>query len=251
MNDAPAQIGHNRPPPPLDPTALLDWIEPDLEPLRRRRAALLEAVERFRKVIPITDDEAQGNAAEFDRQLRAFLTSAEELRKEAGRPYLECTKSLNAVFKTVEDGIGRGRDVVNQAMTGYAQLKRAEEQRRRDAAAAAARQAAELATAQARAARGLEGEAAWDRAVNAAERAGKAERQAGAGSADLSRVRGDQGAVVSLPERWTYEVIDLALVPEAYVKRVLDGPAVNGAIATGTREIPGLRIFDAGKVQVR
>ena len=248
-NDA-AGLGHNRPPQPLDPARLLDWLEPELTTLRSRRAALLEAVGRFQSQhVPITDDEEQGAAAEFVRQLRAFVRACEDLRTTLGTPYLDCTRTLNEAFKRLEGEVISGREVVDRALTDYARIRAAEERIRREAAAKAQRDAAALAELQARHA-GAD-DAAWDRAVDTTARAEKAEKAAAAGAADLSRVRGDMGAVASLRERWEYEVIDFSAIPETFIKRIVDFDGVRAAIDGGVREIPGLRIFDASRVSVR
>jgi hypothetical protein len=243
-----AGLGHNRPPQPLDATLLLDWIEPDLEALRSRRAALLEAVERFKDGhVPIRDDDEQGNAAEFVRQLRAFVMACETLRREVGAPYLDCTSTLNSAFKRLEAPIITGREAVDEALTQYARLRAAEERERREAAALAKREAAALAERQAR--QSGAGDPAWDRAVDTAARSEKADRAASAGTAELSRVRGDMGATASLRERWDYEVTDPDAVPRLYLQ--INPMAIRAAITGGAREIAGLRIFDASKVAVR
>jgi hypothetical protein len=243
-----AGLGHNRPPQPLDATLLLDWLEPELEPLRPRAAALVAAVERFKAAhVPIRDDDEQGNAAEFVRQLRAFVKAAEDLRRQLGQPYLDCTSTLNTAFKKLEASVITGREAVDEALTQYARMRALEERRRREAEAEAKRKAAELAELQAR--KSGAGDPTWDRAVDTAQRAEKAERAAAAGPADLSRVRGDMGAVASLREHWDYEVTDADAVPRLYLH--INPAAIRAAIAGGAREIAGLRIFDASKVQVR
>jgi hypothetical protein len=243
-----AGLGHNRPPQPLDATLLLDWLEPELEPLRLRRTALLASVERFKADhLPIQDDDQQGEAAEFFKQLRAFIKACEDLREQVGRPYLDCTSTVNEAFKRLEGAVIVDRDAVNAALTVYGRERAARERAQREAAAAERRRVAELAEMQAR--RSAGDDAAWDRAVDTAQRAEKAERRAAAGAADLSRVRGDDGAVASLREHWDYEVIDPDAVPRLYLQ--INPAAIRAAIAGGEREIAGVRIFDASKVQVR
>jgi hypothetical protein len=52
-----------------------------------------------------------------------------------------------------------------------------------------------------------------------------------------------------LRQTWTYEVTDLAKIPAQWL--CLNEPLVKAAIKTGTREIPGLRIYAEHKAFVR
>ena len=208
-------IGHNQPPQPLQADQLLDWLEPHVIELRARRTALAEAYARFTAKLPIADEELQGNAAEFVRQLRAWVKATEELRTLLGTPYRECTTVLNGFFARLREPIETAQDGVTAALTDFAREKaRREAERRRleaDRRRAEAAQAEHEAVATNR-------DAAWDRAIDTAQRADKATRRAAAPQADLSRVRGDQGAVASLRERWDYEVVNLDEVPRQYVR---------------------------------
>lgn len=61
-------------------------------------------------------------------------------------------------------------------------------------------------------------------------------------------VRGEMGSVTSIKYRWVFELDDLALVPFAFLQ--INEKAVNAAIKSGAREIPGLKIWDEGTVSV-
>lgn len=55
--------------------------------------------------------------------------------------------------------------------------------------------------------------------------------------------------LVSTRKRWTFEVLDLSVVPREYL--MLNERAVREAIRQGVREIPGLRIYEEDDVVVR
>jgi len=53
----------------------------------------------------------------------------------------------------------------------------------------------------------------------------------------------------SISKVWTYEVVDIKLVPRAYLK--IDDAEVKAAIKVGIREIPGIRIFQKDQLVIR
>jgi hypothetical protein len=245
--ESPAGLGHNLPPQPLDAAEVPDWLEIQFTDLRTRRDALVAAVARFRtNHVTIDDDETQGQAAEFMRQLRGFLTTCEGHRATVGAPYLDCTAALNRYFAGLTTQVDAGRVLVNKTMKVYADAKKARVKAQRDALAQQRRAAADAAE---RRAMTTQAEPDWNRAVETAKVAEKADKAAGAGVADLSRVRGEQGAVASLAEHWTYEEEDLSLVPREFM--VIDPALVRAAIAAGVREIAGLRIFNETRMVAR
>lgn len=60
-----------------------------------------------------------------------------------------------------------------------------------------------------------------------------------------------RGAVstTTIKENWQYEIIDPDAVPRQYCEPSRDH--IRQSILAGTREIPGIRIYDAGTVQIR
>lgn len=57
------------------------------------------------------------------------------------------------------------------------------------------------------------------------------------------------GTTATLRESWTFEVVNLADVPRAFL--VLDAKKVRDAIAGGARDIPGIKVFQESSVAVR
>jgi hypothetical protein len=80
-----------------------------------------------------------------------------------------------------------------------------------------------------------------DAAIAVEAEAEKAAAVVAAKPAELSRSRGDYGAVASLREHWTFEVTDFTQVPREYL--CVDQPTVRDAIKRKVREVPGLRIY--------
>ena len=65
-----------------------------------------------------------------------------------------------------------------------------------------------------------------------------------------TRIRGDYGSTAYVTRQWSFEIVDLDLVPRQYLS--LDVAVVREAITRdGLREIPGLRIFRAEALRVR
>ena len=64
-------------------------------------------------------------------------------------------------------------------------------------------------------------------------------------------IKTQRGAVstTTVKENWQYEIIDAAAVPRQYCEPSRDH--IRQSIIAGTREIPGVRIYDAGTIQIR
>ncbi|GAI97783.1 unnamed protein product [marine sediment metagenome] len=61
-------------------------------------------------------------------------------------------------------------------------------------------------------------------------------------------VQADTGSA-TVKKVWTFQVEDSALVPEQY--KVVDERKIRAAVASGIREIPGVKIFLSPQVAVR
>ena len=63
------------------------------------------------------------------------------------------------------------------------------------------------------------------------------------------RIAIEKGRSTSIRKVWTFEVTDISLVPKEFV--TVDKNKVDNLIHTGTREIPGLRIFQREDLNLR
>ena len=65
---------------------------------------------------------------------------------------------------------------------------------------------------------------------------------------DIKTQRGSI-ATATVKSNWQYEIVDAKAVPRDYCEPSRDH--IRQAILAGTREIPGIRIYDAGTLAIR
>jgi hypothetical protein len=263
-------IGGNSPPDPMDPVSIRLRLTESEAALTKRRDDLLAGVARFEVAFPAIDnDEDQARAGDFMKQIQQAIKVANDRFKPAKQPYLEGGRIVDTFFKGIREPLEAGLDRVRRPMTVYAQeqerIRREVARRVAEEAAARARQIAEEAAAaqQAEADR-LEaaraGEyvppppvdvtpATLDDAIEAANAAASAARAAEARPAEFSRTRGDMGAVSSLREIVTVELVDLAQVPLEFL--AFNESAARKAAQAGRADIPGVRIVRTNHIQTR
>jgi undecaprenyl pyrophosphate synthase len=251
-------IGANNP--PVEANALRDRLIEDNDDLIRRKEELLAGAAR---VPDVTDDEMAGKVSDFIKQLTGFVKVADNKRVAEKEPFLSAGRTVDGFFKALSDPVEAAKKAVERKLTGYLQEKANRERREREEAARIAREEAERQAAEARRkaeamkadadlAAALEAEqAAQQRAAEAA----KAEKSAAANAADLSRTRGDYGAVGSLRTTWDFRNLDRdALDLESLRQHLpLDAleKAVRSAIKAGVRELRGVEIYEAQHAVVR
>lgn len=246
-----AGIGHNSGDP--EPIMVIDGLLDDLTMGWRhkvsRRDDLLAGYARFciASADGIHDDEAQGKAGDFAKQLKAEVKLCEAIREEVKRPVLDATRIIDGFFKGIADPLRAAATEIERRMTTFAREKadaarRAAEEERRRLAEEAARAAAAAADEAAKAA---PAPPAWDEPEAPVIAAPPPIPK----PAEASRVHGDLGSVSSLRGKWTYEIEDEAAIPRSMM--MPNERMIRAAIASGKREIPGLRIFNEQKVVVR
>lgn len=225
-------------------------------------------------------------AVETVRDLKGIAKSAEDSRVAIKAPVLEITRKIDAAAAEFSEPLKAEINRINGLLTAYqveqdriareeaakreAEIarQRAEEAKRIAEAARLEREAREkqeAAERQAREATNAEARAVAEkaRAVAQAERvalARKSEQEAAAAiqqetktltSAPLTAPR---PAGLSTSALWTFEVTDLAALQAAepnLVEVTVRKSSVQARIREGARQIPGLRIFQETKVNVR
>ncbi len=211
----------------------------------------------------IADEDTARKISDFIKQLMAAHKNAEAARVAEKEPHLEAGRVVDGWFKRLTDPLATGKKMIEGRLTIYQRKKAEAERRTREEAERQAREAAEAAArAQAAAEAAMRSEtdlqaalAAEATAKQAAADAESAAKAAAAKPAELSRSRGDYGAVASLRTFWDFadldrEAIDLdALRP--YLATAAVEQAVRGAIKAGVRSIRGVRIFENTSTVVR
>ena len=304
----------------LNPRAVLGGNEPPLTPPDKIAASLeLEHAELFSEASmlapestalperPATDEEC-AEITDFVVRIKRVTKRLEDARTEAGRPYLDAGRNINALFREFTEPLVEKRtglaDQLTERVGIYnrakaereaaerrereaeerrrAEAARREEERQRQEAAAAQRRAEEEAARIRNAKNAEEREAAQQRmqeeearaaaarrsADKADEDANKAERRADvqaniAERPGLGRVSAS-GSTSSVTKEWAHAITDATallrslgpLAPHISNDTISQaiGRAVREHVTAGsikTLEIPGVRIFQQDKVNVR
>ena len=245
---------HNEPP-------LEELLAENAASLIARRDELLASAARAPEAI--TDDEMSGKVADLVRLISACVKASEAARVAAKEPYLAAGRLVDAVYKKISDPLDGAKRLIEQRLTIYQRAKAEEERRRREAEARRqAEEAERQRKAAAEAAAKIVTETDLDNAVSADELARQAaadavaaQRAADAKAADMSRTRGDYGAVASLRTFWDFTDLDREKVNletlRPYLSTMDIEKALRGFIRAGGRELRGVRIFENTSTTVR
>ena len=262
MPDVPADlIGHNAPPPDLLlGEALRDRLVEENGQLIARRDELIAASGR---IPPIDSDDVAGRVSDHIKQLTALAKAADARRAGAKEPYLQGGRNIDGFFRAITDPVAKAKTAIERRLTEYLREKEATARREREEQERLAREEAQRARAEAEArARALADERSLEAAI-AAEKAAetasadlvKATQAATVKPAELSRTRGDYGAVSSLRTQWVFGEIDRASLDLEALRFHIpaDGleRAVRSFIKAGGRELRGTRIHETTVAAVR
>jgi hypothetical protein len=249
-----------------------------------RRAEIIEAANFCPPAV--TDADTQAEVTNVLRDIARLLKETEDGRKLVKAPVLDLGKRIDAAAAEFVQTLEAQKARLNGMLVAYeteqrriameAERKRQEEIRKQEAEAELARKRALLAETEARekreaaerAAREAVNPEARAKAQEEARKAAEAQRQAAAAQvqqeeaaklqqAELLRapapvVTRAAGASVQTP--WTFEVLDIKALYAAcpdLVELSVKRSDVLALIRGGTREIPGLRIFQETKVNIR
>lgn len=255
MNDAPAPIGDNRPPPDLlVGEALRERLREETAELIKRREYLREFVDKVPAVIE--NDDVCGRLNDFLKSITAMTKAAEGTRVAAKEPYLEGGRTVDGFFKKEFLDIGANwYGKLKPRLDAYLREKAARERREREEKERLAREEADrLRREAAEREQAARDEATLKAAVEAEARAKAAEadairagQDARAKPADLSRTRGELGGVSSLVPQWAFDELDRETLDlealRAHIPRDGLEKAVRSFIKAGGRELRGVKIF--------
>lgn len=256
-----ARLGPKGNRPPSDIEILRERLAEQSAALLRRRDELLGSVARVPAAV--TDEETSGKVADLVKLMMACHKAAEGTRIAEKEPFLASGRAVDAFFKAVTEPLEAAKKLIESRLTTYQRKKAEDERRAREAEAArVAAEAERLRVAAEAAAAAISTPADLDSAVTAealAEEAAadtvQAAREAAAKPAELSRTRGDLGAVASLRTYWDFadldrEKLDLSRL-RPYIAVADLEKAVRAYIRAGGRELAGVRIFENTGTQVR
>jgi hypothetical protein len=179
----------------------------------------------------VTDDMSNVLAVEMAGQAAAMAKQIEKKRKNIVAEPNEFVKSVNMFAKPYTSALEEIGRTLNQKITIYAQ----EQNRKRLEAQKKAQEEADKLQAE------------IDKAAAAA---GELPTMIVAPViADIPAVTRTASGSASLRTTWSFVVTDFSLVPDKY--KEINRPAINAEIRAGIREIPGVRIYEESKVQIR
>jgi hypothetical protein len=256
-----AGIGSNHPPRDLlTGDALREKLRDENNALLARADELLEAAAR---VPDITDEGLAQKASDFIKQLMALHKAAETARVGAKEPYLEGGRGVDGFFRAITDPIATAKVTVERKLTKFLRAKADRERREREEQARLAREEEDRKRREAEeAAQKIRDEQSLAQAIEAEKQAKvaeadvtKAENAAAAKPAELSRTRGEYGAVSSLRTSWTFRDLDRATVDLEMLRHHIpaDGleKAVRSFIRAGGRTLTGVVIYEETGAVVR
>jgi len=251
-------IGGNNP--PSDAEVLRDILLQDSQPLLNRRDELLGSVSRA--PLAVEDEETCGKVADLVKLLTACHKNAEATRVAKKEPFLQQGRVVDGFFKQITDPLEKARKTLEPRLTKYQRDKADRERREREAAQRAAEEEARRKAAEAAAAaQQLETEEDLDAAIAAEQQAKQAEldklaaqKAAEAKAAELSRSRGDFGAVASLRTFWDHKDLDRATLDLEALRPFFSQDALEKAVRAYVRanfepgkpgtQIKGVVIFE-------
>lgn len=247
--------------PPTDANPLKDRLAQDYASNIDRRDELLEAVDRVPN--PITDEDDAKKVADFIKLLAAAKKDADSHRVSEKEPYLSSGRTVDGFFKAITDPLDNAKKSTEKILTSYQLAKaaaerraRQEEERRLREEAERVRLEAEHAAREAQTEGQLEDAIAEEEMAQAMEAAAlAAEKDADANKAELSRTRGDEGAVASLRTFWDFknldrDTLDLETLRQHIPEEALKS-AVRSYVKAGGRTLSGVIIFENATSVVR
>jgi hypothetical protein len=254
-------IGDNRPPPDLlTGETLREKLSEDHAKLIRRRDDLLAAAER---IPDIEDDDIARRVSDFIKQVMVAAKASEGARIAAKEPYLDGGRTIDGFFKAISDPLDLVKRGIEKRLTLYLREVADRERREREERERLAREEETRRRREAEEAeRKLRDERSLKAAIEARARADqaeadriRAEKDAQAKAADLSRTRGEFGAVSSLRTSWVFADMDRATIDLEALRSHLpmDGieRAIRSFVKAGGRSLKGCHIFETTDAVVR
>lgn len=232
----------------LQPDKLAAYLDYEFSGHTTAVSALMTRHARFLEVTRdgIPDDTVAGHASDFSNVLKDEVKATDATRTRIKAPVLHAQRLIDGEGKKLTDQLNGAVAAVTARLTAFLQQKEAAARLAAQIEAARLANEAEARLAEAQATATIE---AADAAVEAMHEADQAQALAEAKPLELTRTRSAAGSLVGLRETWVYALDNIQNVPPAYL--MVNDAVVKAAIKSGTRDIPGLRIFPETKAYVR
>ena len=187
-------------------------------------------------------------ACELLKEIVTFKKSLKEQKDELLKPLKSQVKEINDKFSTPEDFIGESEVIIRNKINSYLDYVRKEEEKRlaeqkRIAEEKALKEMEELEKQK----QNAEG---FDPVTKQALQNALEEKQNAIVNATAKEEKinlSNDNAIVR--QIWTFEVEDISKVPVEFLS--INSVAVNSAIKSGVREIPGIKIFQKSSVSIK
>ena len=245
----------------------LDTVRPGFE--RHKQEAARIAADA--KALTVQDQESLNTAVALGGNAKKIAKAIDAQRKAIILEPSEFVKGVNGLCKMITDSLDEAERITKQKIGQHqakVELERREAERKAkeatealqkkldDEAAAANKKAADEAKAKAEEearAKGASPEEVKAEVAKAEEDAAKIAVVAPTVVApvvqEAAKVTRTESGSASQRKVWTFEIINEKAVPAEY--RIIDEQLIKDAVRMGTRDIPGVRIFEETKVVFR
>lgn len=242
IQEAPAGMGHNNPPSPL---------EEHEAKLKARASALKDAAVVWIDERPsIEDQETSNKAADFIVQIRAFNKLCEDTRTELKKPHLDAGREIDKRLKAIPALLDTVGGILKKRVAEFQKKEQERIDAERRAKEEAERKAKEEAERLAREAEETESVAAIE-AAQAAEEAAKQAEAERVAAPTRAMSKGNLGSKsVSIRKSYTAEITDYekALAHYANSPQVRDAVLVAANADARTRKLdldaPGVKVIE-------
>jgi hypothetical protein len=242
INNPPAEAS-------IPPPAVIGINDSDqaCQVLRRTYLPEIERMKAQALAHVVTDEASQNEAITMAGQAKKLANAIEKKRKEVIEAPGEFVKTVNnfvKVFRDTLDEIDRKLKAGIQTHMTKVQMEQREAQERARIEAEKIQRELDARAAALNAQREAEARKAAEKGEPAAPM--EPEVIAPVVVAPVVPVqkvfRSETGSSVHLRKDWVWDVLDISLIPPKYL--VVDKVAVNQAVKSGIREIPGMRIYE-------
>lgn len=247
--EAPAPMGHNKPP-----------LEEVLADQHRPLLGDVDAIAKRAMVLPakIKSDDDLDATTDVGRDLGKLRKQIDGTRKDEKEPYLEGGRAVDAFFNAQLARVDDILTTLRDRATVWQREKEAEERRRREAEARRLAQEEEAARKRAEAAKRPETvERYEDKAEEIAAQREDAEAAAQADTSTIHRRQTSSGARSGARKSWTFEITEYEAIPLDALRPFLRREDIEKAIRSyvgihkGAASLKGVHVFEDSKATFR